>query len=163
METLSNKGIRCIILDGNKFTLRHRGHKRWTWRCTHKNCRASIHTDAEKTDVIEDPLLVTHSHNDNVQDISYAVAKANCKRKAEADFMCRPSKILRNDETVKKSVTITSTNVKNIGLAMYRSRRRSLPALPTSGLDLIFKLRAIESSTCKKEDFLLVAEMLKNQ
>jgi len=43
---------------------------------------------------------------------------------------------------------------------MHRARRRTIPTLPKTSEDIIEKLRKFETFTCKREGFLLHAEML---
>ena len=63
-----------------------------SWRCTMKDCRAMIHTDANG-DVLE--TSVTHSHIDKVPDVQLDALKTQVKRKAVEQIDARPSKIMR--------------------------------------------------------------------
>jgi hypothetical protein len=132
MESTTHKGERCLIIDNYKYALRYEGSAVWTWRCTTKLCNASVHTHASDTSIFEDAWNIQHNHAPSVRDSSFEMAKSTCKRKATEDFTCRPSKILRTDTHVNASVSITSTDLRSIRQTMYRSRRRTLPALPTS-------------------------------
>jgi len=61
-----------------------------------------------------------------------------------------------SDGSIKNSDSMTATDLNNLKLA----RRRTIPTLPKTSEDLIDKLRKFETFTCKREDFLLHAEVL---
>ena len=131
METTTHKGERCLIIGNYKYALRYQGSAMWTWRCTTRLCNASVHTRASDTSIFDDASNIQHNHAASVRDSSFEMAKSACKRKATEDVTCRPSKILRTDGHVNASASITSTDLRSIRQTMYRSRRRTLPALPT--------------------------------
>ena len=131
METTTHKGERCLIIGNYKYALRYQSSAMWTWRCTTRLCNASVHTRASDTSIFDDASNIQHNHAASVRDSSFEMAKSTCKRKATEDVTCRPSKILRTDGHVNASASITSTDLRSIRQTMYRSRRRTLPALPT--------------------------------
>ena len=66
MEGRTQLGKKCIVFQNNKFWFVREGVHSTSWRCTMKDCKAMIHSNANG-DVLENS--VTHSHTDKVPDV----------------------------------------------------------------------------------------------
>ena len=93
MECTTTKMKRCILFQGNKFTLCYEGKIKKSCRCTTKKCTARIHTTGEENTIEE--ATVQHNHDQKVSNVMGTILKSRCKRKAEDEFHQQPSKVLK--------------------------------------------------------------------
>ena len=94
METVSQKGNKCILFKNNKFYKVYAGKKSDSYRCTIRTCKARIQVDNNGKIINEN---VVHKHKEKVLDVELDNFKNTCKRKAEANIDVRPSKLVRNE------------------------------------------------------------------
>ena len=71
------RGKLCLIFKGNRFTVTYEGKRRRTWRCTTKNCGATLHSLPGRTEIFEKD--VTHNHPDSVKDLQKHVLRVRCE------------------------------------------------------------------------------------
>ena len=157
MESITEKGKPCLIFQNNRFRLVYKGLESTTWRCTKKACKAQIHT-LPSGEVKE--LTVTHNHDDKVLNIQLDKLKAQCKRKAVDQIDSRPAKVMREAlSSLDNTHSITTSDLKNCRLMMYREKRKTLPTLPKTMAQCVQKVSDVPLQTGRGENFLLDSRM----
>lgn len=87
--------------------------------------------------------------------------KNSVKRKATEDLNEKPSKIIHR-ALESQDLKITTKDVENIRLSMYRSRRAVLPRLPRNRSEVQEALNQLICNTRKNEGFLLSNDKITN-
>ena len=151
-ETIFRKP--CKIFQNNKFSKKYVGKQFITWKCTSKNCNASIRTDLDGNIEYQNVL---HTHEDKIEDVAAHKLKVSCKRKGENDLETPPSKVVRSELFAlgPENETITTSDINAAKKSIWRSRKSQHGPLPTSVADLVDKLQTFPLSTSRKEDFLM--------
>src|SRR5260221_12204375 len=128
MENTTNKGKKCVTYRGFKYRQVYcSANGRNTWRCTVRRCAICIHTWGDDINTIED-TGEEHMHNENVSDV--AVVRNACKRRGSDLIWERPAKVIRTVVNSYNDTMLTVSEMHNVRAAIYRERRKSIPALP---------------------------------
>ena len=161
MEGRTQLGKKCIVFQNNKFRFVRKGVESTSWRCTMKDCRAMIHSNTNG-DVLE--KSVTHSHIDKVPDVQFDALKTQCKRKAIEHVEARPSKIMREAlADMDSTYNVTTGDITNCKLSMYRARKKSFPTLPKSMAETVDKLASLNIQTSRGENMIMTSEVRRNE
>ena len=124
MESVTNKGLQCVIFQNNKFSLVYKGKHRWTWRCTVRKCKASVHTKAGETEnIIEHD--VSHGHKDSISDVQRHILRVKCKEQGKASLLAKPEAILTRElSKLEDTSTIIPKDILATKRAMYYAKRK---------------------------------------
>jgi len=132
----TEKGKPCILVDGYKYrefnVLKKCGSIRY--RCTNKNCSASLLVNNDVTVVIS--MLNDHNHNviaDNI--VGRQIINSRIKRKCENDLLTRPNKIIRAElQNSENDIELVNSDLRLWRKSMYDFRRKSMPKIPKSSV-----------------------------
>lgn len=137
---LSERGKELILLNSFKYSfVRQRRDGLLKWKCSNRNCSASILTTNDKKQL--DGAIGEHNHEGNDQQkIDRQILRENCKRKAEEITSMRPSKIIRTELLNSNISNIMCSDIKSVRKAMYDRRKKQYPVFPASSEEAISQL-----------------------
>ncbi|KAE9538011.1 hypothetical protein AGLY_005983 [Aphis glycines] len=156
-RTLSNKGGRCLLLDGfkyRKYKVNISGNV--VWRCYIKNCTSTVTTCSKLKNILK--INNTHKH-EQVETVKIQIQEVRnvCKRKACDDIHERPRKIIRKEvSSIENNEVIGSNDVNLIRKSIYNERRKLLPTLPKSLEDALNFVSNSDILTCQNEKMTFV-------
>ncbi|XP_022181608.1 uncharacterized protein LOC111041611 [Myzus persicae] len=129
----SNRGNIMLIYKNFKFIHAYTSKDGITrWRCYEKKCTAKIFT---KTNYVLVKVEGSHAADHSAIDrrlIDRQIINSACKRKAVEDVSMRPKKIILREIGQSVCTNISVKDVDRVRKNMYESRRKILPANPTS-------------------------------
>ncbi|KAF0715361.1 MULE domain-containing protein, partial [Aphis craccivora] len=159
----SNRGNIMLIYKNFKFIHAYTSKDSITrWRCYEKKCTAKIFTKTNYVLVkVEGSHAADHSAIDRFL-IDRQIINSACKRKAVEDVSMRPKKIILREIGQSSCTTISVNDVDRVRKNMYESRRKILPANPTSIQSVHDSLRNMNILTKQGEPFLLLNDDSKN-
>jgi len=124
----------CILVDGHKYREFNVLKKCCSirYRCTNKNCSASLLVNKDVTIVIS--MLNDHNHNVIAENIvGRQIINSRIKRKCENDLLTRPNKIIGAElQNAENDIEFVHSNVRLWRKRMYDFHRKSMPKIPKS-------------------------------
>jgi hypothetical protein len=157
MDAVTNHEKPCKIYENNKFSKSYEGKHNTSWRCTKRGCNATIYT----IDGTLDARDVVHNHPDTVTNVDSCVLRLGCKRKAMDNMDTRPGKVARTVlAEIQDTDNLRTNDIQNCKKAIYRARRKRLPALPKTLEECVESIKKYPASTSRREDFLMFSEMV---
>lgn len=136
---ISERGKQLILLNNNKYSCaRNRQDGLTKWKCTKKNCTASIVTTINKV-TLEETIDEHNYAIDTPQKIERQILRENCKRAGEVSTT-RPIKIIRNELVNNDLPNILNSDISTVCKAIYDKRRKQYPTFPTSLIEAIVQL-----------------------
>ena len=91
LESGTRQKKECLILKGHTYRIDRSTNKGVQWRCSfnRKGCKARLHTDVEKTEILAQSG--THNHEElSQEDIERQKIRTSVKRKAEDNLTENP-------------------------------------------------------------------------
>lgn len=166
-EISSQRGKTLIVFKNYKFKEHNRkmASGETKWRCIKDKCKAFIHTLGEPRSRVITSLNENHSHEPEQENVlQRKIISSSIKRKAESDIVEKPSKIIRKElgKQDTNSMNLTTRDIYCIRKNIYYARRKFLPALPKSTLEVHDALQKMQPKTNRQEDFLLLNDSLNN-
>lgn len=154
----SNRGKPVLVFDNFKFSFTKdiKSTSEKFWRCTNRQCKATVHTLGSSNDIVITKHPGEHNHEANLASLTRQVVSAACKRKATEDLAEKPMKIIRQELQRDLPSNLTTRDVQYIRHNMYNSRRRTLPTLPKNMNEVHIALSSLNVVTSRNEDFVLI-------
>ncbi|KAK3773938.1 hypothetical protein RRG08_004856 [Elysia crispata] len=142
-----NKGLR---FNNSTYRLIEVNKKSKRFRCTKKDCPASLLTDCcDEQNIVK--IGKPHNHEaPSTHAKEMQTARASIKRKAEDSLNERPSKLVCS--VVSSFSTITSRDLDNLTRQVRQYRLKSRPKLPKTREEVLSVLRDYESDFIKEID-----------
>lgn len=121
MNSETTSGKACIIFENNKFSCKYVGRRFSTWKCTTRQCNASIRTD--EAGKIQETTVV-HNHEVKVTNVASYRLKVACKRKAMSDNKTRPSKVVLSElqQLGEDGANVSAKDIKLAKRCLWKSR-----------------------------------------
>lgn len=165
-EITSQRGKMLLVLNQFKFKEHNRklcsGETKW--RCVKSGCNAYLKTIGSSSDRVLTCSNQNHSHEPELENVlQRQILTTTAKRKAENDLCEKPSKIMRKALTEESRINdITVKDLECVRKNIYYARRKTLPAVPKSIMEVHTALDAMDLKTNKNEDFLLINDQTMN-
>ena len=121
------------------------------FRCTQKQCNASIYVSASLTQIKRET-----GHHEHPEYSDRAIAKEEVrvavKRKAVEDVHVRPNKIIRRELQQTRTSLLQHADFTSLRRSVYACRRKKLPPLPTSLDEAVEQLRLMTNENLHKQE-----------
>ncbi|PSN44584.1 hypothetical protein C0J52_25049 [Blattella germanica] len=134
VKTVTNRGVQCIVWNNFKYRRqRVMTTVNISWRCTVKNCVATLQTNSDANEIVF--IRDEHKHErESEQCIENHIIRNSCKRTAAEDLTTQPRK-----ELCKSNANhIQKRNINSVRISIYRERRKLLPRLPRSTEEALY-------------------------
>ena len=97
VKTVTNRGVQCIVWNNFKYRRqRVMTTGNISWRCTVKNCVATLQTNSDANEIVF--IRDEHKHErESEQCIENHIIRNSCKRTAAEDLTTQPRKIIRKE------------------------------------------------------------------
>lgn len=114
------------------------------WWCTKNSCTAMIYSGVDENTVIQTSRHHNHDGN-SPHKIQRQVLRENCKRQSEESISSQPLKIIRTELLNSPDLTsIVHNDFKTVRKAIYDRRRKILPELPKSLIEVLMQLHFVK-------------------
>nr|XP_018903533.1 PREDICTED: uncharacterized protein LOC109034708 isoform X2 [Bemisia tabaci] len=126
----SNKGKPMILVEGYKFRQFRVKKKNIHWRCSKKECRATIKTDVPMTTLLETTNKEHRPQHAPPSDkeIELQLIRTSLKRKATENLNEPPLKLIRHE--VENSKKVTFSDLPSLSQSSYRARKKLKKPVP---------------------------------
>lgn len=134
----NNKNAQSILYKDHVYRL-FRKHKKTggiVWRCNEKTCSVTVTTNSEINLLIKQNKP-KHGHEKQEVNSELKEIRSAVKRQAQSNLYVKPMKIIKK-ELCGSQVNI---DINALRQTMYRERRKRLPPISTSLLDVINQLK----------------------
>jgi 5-bromo-4-chloroindolyl phosphate hydrolysis protein len=146
---LSQRGQLLLIFEKYKFK-KYRvlnTSEETVWRCTNKNCIATVYT----LNSVFSRKEATHNHNLEEELLVRQKVSNSLKRQAQEDISAKPAKLIRKELNNQRDAleTISITDFRYIRNNINRARLQLVPKLPRSAEEVQIFLNTANLKTSK--------------
>lgn len=121
----SERGKELILLNSYKYSfVRQRRDGLMKWKCTNRNCSASVLTTNDKKRLDQDAIGEHNHEGHDEQKIERQILRENCKRKVEEITSVGPSTIIRAELLNSNVSKIVCGDIVSVRKAMYDRRKK---------------------------------------
>ncbi|KAJ8913352.1 hypothetical protein NQ315_008742, partial [Exocentrus adspersus] len=155
-EMKSQRGKPLLVVNNFKFKEHNRrlASGETKWRCVKDKCCAYVKTLGESSDRMITSLNENHTHEPEQENkLQRQILTYSSKRKAESDITEKPAKIIRTElKTPNAAMDVcTIKDVHCVRRNIYYARRKLLPALPKSILEVHEAVNKLQPKTKSNE------------
>jgi len=165
-EIISQRGKILLVL--NQFKYKEENRKlssgETKWRCIKTGCNACLKTIGDSSGRVLTWSNQNHSHEQEPEHLlQRQILTQAAKRKAESDLTEKPAKIMRKALAKDNNTNaLTVRDLECVRKNIYYARRKSLPAVPRSIMEVHTALDIMNLKTSSSEEFLLVNDKTMN-